>query len=255
MADKYHFLNVGCNDCSILHLGDKVIMVDCHQGNADNGEDNILNYLPAKKIDLLILTHQHYDHFDGIQTLLDNDIQVVEIWESCYERRRNDNSVKYDEWNDYQKLKTALGAKVYQPTKSTENFSIVGGAGIQIYNPPQNVNDNETRELHDACLVFTIRKGNMTVTFTGDASDTALQFVIDNFEIKEKYILHASHHGSINGANLEFIKTIKPEYTIISTKSGVYENVPHPTALQRYKSHTKQFVRRTDIDGTRTFTV
>jgi hypothetical protein len=32
MADKYCFLNVGCADCMVMHLGTKVVMVDCHQG-------------------------------------------------------------------------------------------------------------------------------------------------------------------------------------------------------------------------------
>ena len=29
MADKFHFLNVGCADCTVMHLGSKVVMVDC----------------------------------------------------------------------------------------------------------------------------------------------------------------------------------------------------------------------------------
>jgi len=103
-------------------------------------------------------------------------------------------------------------------------------------------------------LVFNVRKGDMTIMFTGDASDKALERVTNHFNLNTKHILHASHHGSINGAYLEFIKKVNPNYTIVSTKSGVYSNVPHPTALQRYKTYTKKHVRRTDVNGTRTFT-
>ena len=255
MSDKYYFLKVGCADCTVMHLGTKVVMVDCHQGNSDNGEVDILDYIPNSHIDIFILTHQHYDHFDGIQVLLDNNISVSEIWESNYKRRYGDNSVDVDEWNKYQDLLSKLNAKIYHPTRSAKNFDTVGGAKFQFYSPKKNINDKDTRELHDASLVFTVRKGTMSATFTGDASDWALEEVTSYFTLEKKHVLHASHHGSINGAYLGFVKAINPNYTIISTKSGVYENVPHSTALQRYKNYSRKAVRRTDVDGTRVFTI
>ena len=253
MADKYYFLNVGCADCTVMHLGTKVVMVDCHQGDTANGQADILNYIPNGKIDVLIITHQHYDHFDGIQTLLDNDIEVVELWECNYDRRHGDNSVGYDEWQDYQRLRNNLGATIYSPTRSAKNYDTVGGAKFQIYNPKKNINAKGTRELHDASLAFTVRKGISSYTFTGDASNWALEEVTSFFTLQKKHLLHASHHGSLEGAYLDFVKAINPNYTIVSTKSGVYPNVPHPTALQRYRTHTRKAVRRTDVDGTRTF--
>jgi beta-lactamase superfamily II metal-dependent hydrolase len=255
MPDKYYFLKVGCADCTVMHLGNKVVMVDCHQGDSVRGEADILDYIRNDKIDVLIITHQHYDHFDGIQVLIDNEIEVVELWECMYDRRYNDGSVDYDEWQYYQRLRNKLGAKIYRPTRSAKNYDTVGGAGFQILNPQKNINTDDSRELHDASLVFDVGKGTMTVSFTGDASDKALKEVCEYFSLKERHVLHASHHGSLNGAYLDFIKARNPNYTIVSTKSGVHDNVPHPTALQRYRNHSRKAMRRTDIDGTRTFTI
>ncbi len=255
MTDKYYFLNVGCADCTVMYFGSKVVMIDCHQGDTTQNQENILDYIPKSKIDVLIITHQHYDHFDGMQALLDNNIEVDEIWESKYERRYADNSIDYDEWNEYFKLRNKFGAKIYHPTRSIKDYDIINGAKFQFYNPPKNINNYDTRELHDASLVFSVRKGSMSITFTGDASDWALENVSSYFNLKKKHVLHASHHGSINGAQLDFIKKINPNYSIISTKSGIHQNVPHSTALQRYRNYTKKAVRRTDVDGTRIFTV
>lgn len=255
MPDKYFFLKVGCADCTVMHLGSKVVMVDCRQGNPSDGEEDILDYIPNDRVDVLILTHAHYDHFDGIQVLHDNGVDVGEVWESNYERRYGDSSVEYEEWKEYQRLVGKLGATKYHPTRSTETYDTVGGAKFQFYNPPKSINTRDTREIHDASLVFTVRKSSMTATFTGDASDSALEEVTDFFDLKKKHVLHASHHGSINGAHLEFIKAINPNYSIISTKSGVHSNVPHPTALQRYRNHSRRAVRRTDTDGTRVFKI
>lgn len=258
MADKYKFLNIGFGDCTIMEIGSKVVMIDCHEGNVLEGQEDIISNLPRDKIDVLILTHQHYDHFDGIQTLLDCSIEVSEVWICPYSRRYGDNSVEYDEWQKHNTLVSKLvenGAKLYKPTRGTGIYDKVGGVTFQILGPPKNINTYETRELHDASLVLAAKKGSMTILFTGDASDWALDQVIDFYDLSKYHILHASHHGSINGANLDFIKTVSPNYTIVSTKSGVHENVPHATAMKRYRDNTKKAVRRTDVDGTRVFNV
>lgn len=65
MANKYCFLYVGCADCTVLQLNDKLVMVDCHQGDTSDGQEDILDWLPSDSIDVMILTHQNYDHFDG----------------------------------------------------------------------------------------------------------------------------------------------------------------------------------------------
>ncbi len=86
--------------------------------------------------------------------------------------------------------------------------------------------------------------------FTGDASDTNLNWIAANTTNPCGDILHASHHGSINGADLDFIKKCEPKYTVTSTQSGEYSNVPHPTALARYRDNTERKVYRTDTFGT-----
>jgi beta-lactamase superfamily II metal-dependent hydrolase len=90
--------------------------------------------------------------------------------------------------------------------------------------------------------------GKRQCLFTGDASDKNLQALASINHICNG-ILHASHHGSIEGADQAFVKQCKAVYTVISTKAGVYDNVPHPTALKRYQDHTKQKVYRTDKDN------
>ena len=84
-----------------------------------------MDWIPNNHIDVLIITHQHYDHFDGIQTLIDNEVTVDELWECPYKRRYGDNSVGYDEWQDYQNLKQKLvnkGTKVYNQKADNVTF-------------------------------------------------------------------------------------------------------------------------------------
>jgi beta-lactamase superfamily II metal-dependent hydrolase len=162
--------------------------------------------------------------------------------------------VELDEWNeflDHVAFFRSRGTKVFTPFRQSD-FSkpwwTVAGVDFWILGPKKETANSETREIHDACLVMRLVANARNALITGDASDTNLQDVSKVIKRKGD-ILRASHHGSINGADLEFIKAASPIYTVISTKEGEFSNVPHPTALARYKAYTAQEVYRTDVSG------
>lgn len=174
---------------------------------------------------------------------------------SPYTRRDNDNSVEYDEWNEFNILKDYFqqkGTKICSPYRQEyfdKSYWETQGATFYIIGPHKSTADSDTRELHDASLVIKTTISSKACLFAGDASDLNLEYVANNTTNYCDGILHASHHGSINGAQLEFIKGCNAWDTVISTQSGVYKNVPHPTALQRYKANTTNEVYRTDVSG------
>ena len=244
-------LNVGCADASIIKTSGATFLIDCH---------NIGNYsymLPKNKNLLgVFITHQHEDHYSGLAYLRDNGYTIKHLVYSPYQRRRNDKSVTIDEWNEfnsYLRYFKRKGSKLYAPYRQS-NFSrswlSTNGVSFKIIGPAESIATSDTRELHDACLVIRVVMGNRKCLFTGDASDANLKWIADNTKNYCDDILHASHHGSIHGANIDFIKKCNALYTVISTKSGVYENVPHPVAMQRYRRYTDRVVYRTDYDGT-----
>ena len=248
---KVHFLNVGCADASIIETSSATFLVDCH---------NIGDYshmLPKNKNLLgVFITHQHEDHYSGLAYLKDNGYTIQHLIYSPYQRRYKDQSVTIDEWNEFSRYLNYFekkGSKLHAPYRQSsfdKPWWGTDGMSFEIIGPAESIATSDTRELHDACLVIKALMGNKKCLFTGDASDANLKWIADNTENYCDDILHASHHGSINGANIDFIKKCNASYTVISTKSGVHENIPHPTAMQRYRNYTKRAVRRTDIDGT-----
>jgi len=247
---EFHCLNVGFGDASVIISISAVFLVDCH-----NIHDHS-NLLPSNKnLRGVFITHQHKDHYSGLRFLGEHGYTIDCLIYSPYKRRYGDNSIDLTEWEEFNSLKeyfATKGTKLYQPYRQVnwdKPWWQTNGVKFEIIGPHSSVADSDTREIHDASLVIKAIFGGRACLFAGDASDANLQYIANNTKNYCNDILHASHHGSLEGANLDFIKKCNAKYTMISTRSGIYDNIPHPTALSRYRDYTEYNVRRTDVDG------
>lgn len=187
--------------------------------------------------------------------LKDNGYKIDRLIYSPYRRRDSDSSVDLEEWDDFIALRDYFikqGTEAMAPFRQAsfdKPWWQVGDISIRILGPSISIASSDMRVIHDASLVIKISCNNRHCLFTGDASDASLKDIADNTTHICDDILHASHHGSIKGADVDFIKKCNAQYTVISTDSSAYEGVPHPVALQRYSDHTAKQVYRTDCDG------
>lgn len=248
---KIHVCQVCCGDCTVIQASSHTYLIDCHSIDLHR------SLLPtSKRLRGVFITHQHRDHYSGLRWLKDNGYKIDFLIYSPYMRRHNDYSVTYDEWTEFEQLRDAFvrqGTEIRSPYRQdsfNEPFWPADDVKFWMLAPFQDLARSETRELHDGCLVVKVNAGAEQFLVTGDASDCSLNRIATSTSNYCNGVLRASHHGSLNGADLDFVKGANATYTMISTECGTHDNVPHPTALQRYAAHTKSRVYRTDIDGT-----
>jgi beta-lactamase superfamily II metal-dependent hydrolase len=247
-------LSVGCANCAILSSGASRLIVDC------SGIEGYERELPAsRRIDALIVTHQHYDHFDGLAFLYDRGYSIGRLAYSPYLPREGEDSVAPEEWERFEELKELFrrrGAELDAPygrTSLDQPYMEAGDMRIFFLGPEEALARAPGRRIHDACLVVLIELNGRRVLFAGDASPASLASIaLSSPDISAEF-LHPSHHGGMEGAVEAFIRAVSPQTTIVSTASGVYPELPSAEALALYGRLTRGRVYRTDLDGTCSF--
>lgn len=67
-----YFIGEGIGESILVHIPNTYVMVvDCHGGKSTSSMDYLLKSLNIKTINLLVLTHLHYDHYSGLKVLLE----------------------------------------------------------------------------------------------------------------------------------------------------------------------------------------
>lgn len=247
---KVHFCKVGCADCTVIQAASATYLIDC------SGIEDHAHLLPSsKRLRGVFITHQHRDHYGGLNCLKQNGYSIDFLIYSPYARRYNDNSAPYDEWQEFNRLRDHFVSKgtqtrtPYRQDDWSKPWWDAGDIEFRMLAPFKDLATSDTRELHDACLVVHVSAGSRKFLVCGDASDASLNKLARNTSNYCNDVLRCSHHASLNGADLAFVKGASAQYTVISTEPGVYDNVPHPTALKRYNDNTAKKVYRTAING------
>ena len=160
MSAKFHFLNVGSGDCTIVHFpertttdaqgnkrikAERIMMVDIYHREDHDEFENIIEYYKKhftdesgriKPIFRFVCTHPHQDHICGLAELFENSgIQIINFWdvEHEFEPEEYDKLSSHEsDWKTYSEKR-----------KSAENPTII--RTTREATPSQYWNDDEDR--------------------------------------------------------------------------------------------------------------
>ncbi len=224
---RIKYLDIGQGDATLIisPRGQKTLI--------DTGPNFIINQkiedslsVISPKLDNLLLTHPDLDHVGGTEALISEDFlkKLVISTENTY-------------------LKYGLDSIKVNNTKNLD----IGGVYLEIISPKIN----QFGDTNHNSIVSQIKYGNIKFIFMADA-DTEIErnLVSQGYFKKDDYItvLKIGHHGSDTSSSEFFLKTIKPEYCIVSVgKNNKYDH-PKPIVIERLSKYCGE-TYRTDQDG------
>lgn len=220
----------------------------------DGGPDRTVVSAIAKKIgyfrhsiDLVILTHPHADHLNGL-------VEVLKRYDVGHVLTTGIAGDGGPEWNAWQAWTRAHADRVWYAKRSDEYT--VGSGTIKVLYPPQPLLGSSPPHqgsegqggLNDASIVFMLTLNKKKWLFMGDASEVIESQLMRLGEDLHAQVLKVGHHGSRFSTSEQFLRLVKPEVALISVGANSFG---HPAQSVIYRlEHAGAHVYRTDKNGT-----
>lgn len=215
---EFSSLDVGQGDAELIKTPNgQIILVD---GGADNkvvrrlGEE-----LPfwQKKIDLVVLTHPHDDHFIGLIDVFKR-YQVTSLLITGVEYF----SPGYKEFiSIVQRTKTKIF--IYNGL----NKFVVNGLNIESLYPLVNVANRKYDNLNNSSIILRLSYYDINFLLMGDAEVLVEQELLATKANLFAQVIKLGHHGSDTSSSEEFLKKVEPKVALISV--GKDNEYGHPS--------------------------
>ena len=230
-------LDVGQGQSLTVCAGDDTVVVDC--GNIysmDNAGEICGEYLLGcgrREVDLLILTHLHADHANGVLRLM----ELIPVRSILMPYEPNDEDGL---------LEPILASAARHGTEirslSHDESFLLGKIGMELYAP------GEAGDMNERCVTGKISLGEYDMLVTGDIDKAAEKELLALHDISDVELLIVGHHGSRYSSSGELLGSIGADTAVISVGYNTYG---HPTyeTLERLDAYGYT-IYRTDLNGT-----
>lgn len=236
-----HFFDVGQGDGIFFELPGSHIQVLIDGGPNGSILSKLGSVMPFwdRTIDLVILTHPHADHVDGLIDVLKRyDIGMVIESGVAYA------TPDYAEWNAVVKQKEI--PVIY--ARKGQYVALSDIATLTILSPQEEIVGRKFVNIHDGMVVSKLTYGSTTILFTGDAEKIIEYNLISSGAVLNADILKIGHHGSKTSSAEGFLNAVRPQFAVISVGRKNRYGHPHADVVDRIQAADIGLFR-TDIHG------
>lgn len=245
-----YFCDVGQGDAILIKTPqNRQILVD---GGPD---DKVLKCLSKAlpfynhSLDLVVLTHPHADHVDGlVEVLRTYQIKKVIFQQLPYE------SADFREFVDLVRQKNLPTLEVV----AGDILALDQQTRVEVYYPlskeelkvlDASFSPYDSEDVNDSSIVFRLVCGDFETLLMGDAPDSVQKLLLEQGTVQQSDVLKVAHQGAKDGLDKDFLAKVNPKLAIISVGAENRYDHPHQETLEELKNAGAE-IKRTDQDGT-----
>lgn len=218
------FIDVGQGDCELIRTENHNILIDSGDNGMAGRVINFLRYLGITKLDMVIISHPHDDHYIEMTDVLEHFAVGQVIMPQLPEDLIPTNY-------DYKNLLRMLEKREI-PVRcimAGESFELEENCRIDILSPIYD----DYEDMNNFSIVARFVHGERSFLFTGDLERMGeIDLAESGIEIKSD-VLKISHHGSANSSSEEFLSAVSPKIAVASASSD--NDFRHPRADVFYR--------------------
>jgi len=231
-------LDVGQGQSVLLRSGNYFTLVDCGGDGQTNAGDVAADYMQSQgrlSLDLLVVSHFHADHANGIPQLLKRvDVSAIAL---------PDVEPEAPLRLEILSLAAEKEIEVWFIREDT-HISLGENQEFTLYAPLDR--EGETNEIG---LTVLATAGDFDVLLTGDMDGETEALLLNHADLPDIELLVAGHHGSRYSTTKELLDAVHPEMAVISVGADNRYGHPAPDTLERLDA-VGAHIYRTDLQGT-----
>lgn len=235
------FIDVGQGSSVLVRYNGKNTLIDTGDEKYYQKLKDYLSKKKIKRIDQLVITHNHPDHIGNADKIISSyKVQTVIVSKYGYNKESSTKDVK--EFNQEVKKHKVKTVKVKKGSKINFGGLLKG----TVLSPGKNYTNT-----NKSSIVIRLVHEKNSFLFTGDIYSPNEKELAKKYNLKST-VLQVSHHGSYTSSCSIFLKKVKPKYAVISCGKNNPYGHPRPEAVGRLQKYAKK-IYRTDKNGTITF--
>jgi competence protein ComEC len=258
-----HFMELGnkyTGDSTLIKVGNTEVLVDAGSRSDSVGtlKKYIDNYCTDGKLEYVIVTHAHQDHYAGFSTGKDTQsifdlYNIGTIVQFAKTNQSETSTLMSNFLREESEVKSRCGTKVYT---ALESYNNTDGASRTIYlNESKTISINflyqgfykesaTTENNYSVCFLLNQNNSHYYL-FTGDLEAIGEKSLVNNNTLPVVDVYKAGHHGSKTSSSNELLSVIKPKNICVCCCAGSSE----------YTSvNDNQFPTQTFINNVSTYT-
>ena len=205
-----------------------------------------------RKIDLVVLTHQHDDHANGLIEV----VQRYNVKQVLYPPDQLNKADSADYLPGSIELRNTISKKdINCITASAGQVIDIGGAVIEVLNPPESTYNGTDSDVDNNGVVLRISMGKISFLLSADLYwDGELNLVCAH-PVLQSTVLKVGHHGSKSSTRPYYLSAVNPQVAVISVGAGNRFGHPSEETLEKLNTYVGEGMVFTTMNrGTITFT-